>query len=103
MLCNSGSGVVVETDLGVRRDTQASLGSVGQSSVDLSPIEPVSALFEESASGNSLSSELFFKTLRLNANKTCESNTCLLINLMLFLLDGDLSCFFAEVFIRKIF
>ncbi|XP_062849362.1 rho GTPase-activating protein 36 [Trichomycterus rosablanca] len=69
----SGSGVMVEPDLGVRRDTQASLDSVGQSSVDLTPIEPVSSVFEDSAGGSSLSSELFFNTLRFNANKKCSS------------------------------
>ncbi|XP_036453061.1 rho GTPase-activating protein 36 isoform X3 [Colossoma macropomum] len=71
----SGSSVTVEPDVGARRDTQTSLDSVGQSSDDLSPVEPISPLFGDSASRGSLSSEVFFNVLRLNTNRKRSSET----------------------------
>ncbi|KAB5579238.1 hypothetical protein PHYPO_G00192800 [Pangasianodon hypophthalmus] len=71
----SGSSVTVEPDLGLRRDTQTSLDSVGQSSDDMSPIEPMSPLFGDSAGGSCLSSEIFFNTLRLSTNSKHSSDT----------------------------
>ncbi|XP_053485284.1 rho GTPase-activating protein 36 isoform X2 [Ictalurus furcatus] len=66
--------VTVEPDLGLRRDTQTSLDSVGQSSDDMSPIEPLSPLFIDSAGGSSLSSEVFFNALRLSTNSKRSSD-----------------------------
>ncbi|XP_053356561.1 rho GTPase-activating protein 36 isoform X2 [Clarias gariepinus] len=71
----SGSGVTGEPDLGLRRDTQTSLDSVGQSSDDMSPIEPVSPLFEDSDGGTSLSSEVFFNALHLSTSSKRPSET----------------------------
>lgn len=72
-MCDSGSTVTVEPDVGARRDTQTSLDSMGQSSDDLSPVEPISPLFGDTASRGSLSSEVFFNVLRLNTNRKRES------------------------------
>ncbi|KAK3567657.1 hypothetical protein QTP86_020399, partial [Hemibagrus guttatus] len=71
----SGSSVTVEPDLGLRRDTQTSLDSVGQSSDDMSPIEPVSPLLTDTAGGSSLSSEVFFNALRVSSNSKRTSDT----------------------------
>ncbi|TSL41017.1 Rho GTPase-activating protein 6 [Bagarius yarrelli] len=73
----SGSSVTVETDLGVRRDTQTSLDSVGQSSDDMSPIEPAapSSLYRESAGGSSLSSKVFFNALCVTSSSKRPSDT----------------------------
>uniref|UniRef100_A0A8B9J9Q2 Rho GTPase activating protein 6 n=1 Tax=Astyanax mexicanus TaxID=7994 RepID=A0A8B9J9Q2_ASTMX len=65
----SGSSVTVEPDTVARRDTQTSLDSVGQSSDDLSPVEPISPLFGDSASRGSLTSEVFINVLRLNTSR----------------------------------
>ncbi|KAI4897061.1 hypothetical protein NFI96_011409 [Prochilodus magdalenae] len=71
----SGSSETVEPDVGARRDTQTSLDSVGQSSEDLSPIEPISPLFGDSPGRGSLSSEVFFNVLRLSTNRKRSSET----------------------------
>ncbi|XP_058480737.1 rho GTPase-activating protein 36 isoform X2 [Solea solea] len=54
-----------------RRDTGASLDSVGASSGSLSPLEPPSPLFPPDGSGadGSLSSEIFLNVLKLNQNR----------------------------------
>lgn len=56
---------------GGRRDTGASLDSVGASSGSLSPLEPPSSLFPpDGISGEgSLSSEVFLNVLKLNQNR----------------------------------
>ncbi|XP_027020805.1 rho GTPase-activating protein 36 isoform X1 [Tachysurus fulvidraco] len=71
----SGSSVTMEADLGLRRDTQTSLDSVGQSSDDMSPIEPVSPLFKDMAAGSSLNSEIFFNALRVTTNSKRTPDT----------------------------
>ncbi|XP_030635074.1 rho GTPase-activating protein 36 [Chanos chanos] len=70
----SGSSLTVETDVGGRRDTQASLDSVGQSSDDLSSLDPPSPLFPETQGGGSLTSEVFLNVLRLNNNRKRSSD-----------------------------
>ncbi|KAG7330312.1 hypothetical protein KOW79_006534 [Hemibagrus wyckioides] len=67
--------MTVEPELGLRRDTQTSLDSVGQSSDDMSPIEAVSPLFTDTAGGSSLSSEVFFNALRVSTNSKRTSDT----------------------------
>lgn len=54
-----------------RRDTGASLDSVGASSGSLSPLEPPSPLFPPDGSGGdgSLTSEVFLNVLKLNQNR----------------------------------
>ncbi|XP_026864524.2 rho GTPase-activating protein 36 isoform X3 [Electrophorus electricus] len=74
----SGSSLMVESDMGARRDKQVSLDSVGQSSDDLSPIDPtspISPLFGDSAGGGSLSSEVFFNVLGLNTARKCSGSS----------------------------
>lgn len=70
-LC-SGSHLTVESsESGGRRDTGASLDSVGASSGSLSPLEPPSPLFPPDGSGGegSLTSEVFLNVLKLNQNR----------------------------------
>lgn len=71
-LC-SGSHLRVESssESGGRRDTGASLDSVGASSGSLSPLEPPSPLFPPDGSGGegSLTSEVFLSVLKLNQNR----------------------------------
>ncbi|XP_067293475.1 rho GTPase-activating protein 36 isoform X2 [Pseudorasbora parva] len=69
----SGSSLTMEVDSGGRRDTQASLDSVGQSSDDLSSLEPLSPLYPETSTIGSLSSEVFFNVLHLNTNRKRSS------------------------------
>lgn len=72
LLCDSSSSsLTIETDSGGRRDTQASLDSVGQSSDDLSSLEPL-CLYPETSAIGSLSSEVFFNVLHLNTNRKRE-------------------------------
>ncbi|TWW63563.1 Rho GTPase-activating protein 6 [Takifugu flavidus] len=66
------SHVTVESsESGGRRDTGASLDSVGASSGSLSPLEPPSPLFPPhgSSSESSLTSEVFLNVLKLNQNR----------------------------------
>ncbi|XP_067293474.1 rho GTPase-activating protein 36 isoform X1 [Pseudorasbora parva] len=70
---SSGSSLTMEVDSGGRRDTQASLDSVGQSSDDLSSLEPLSPLYPETSTIGSLSSEVFFNVLHLNTNRKRSS------------------------------
>lgn len=58
-------------ETGGRRDTGASLDSVGASSGSLSPLEPPSPLFppDGSSSEGSLTSEVFLNVLKLNQNR----------------------------------
>ena len=69
----SGSHLTVEGDCesGGRRDTGASLDSVGASSGSLSPLEPPSPLFPPDGNGGegSLTSEVFLNVLKLNQNR----------------------------------
>ncbi|XP_033465664.1 rho GTPase-activating protein 36 isoform X2 [Epinephelus lanceolatus] len=69
----SGSHLTVESssESGGRRDTGASLDSVGASSGSLSPLEPPSPLFPPDGSGGegSLTSEVFLNVLKLNQNR----------------------------------
>uniref|UniRef100_A0A672IF51 Rho GTPase-activating protein 6-like n=1 Tax=Salarias fasciatus TaxID=181472 RepID=A0A672IF51_SALFA len=69
----SGSHLTVEGggESGGRRDTGASLDSVGASSGSLSPLEPPSPLFPPDGSGGegSLTSEVFLNVLKLNQNR----------------------------------
>lgn len=68
----SGSHLTVESssESGGRRDTGASLDSVGASSGSLSPPEPPSPLFLSDGSGEaSLTSEIFLNVLKLNQNR----------------------------------
>ncbi|KAM6960107.1 rho GTPase-activating protein 36 isoform 2-T2 [Tautogolabrus adspersus] len=69
----SGSHLTVESssDAGGRRDTGASLDSVGASSGSLSPLEPPSPLFPPDGNGGegSLTSEVFLNVLKLNQNR----------------------------------
>lgn len=69
----SGSHLTVESDSEStgRRDTGASLDSVGASSGSLSPLEPPSPLFPPDGSGGdgSLTSEVFLNVLKLNQNR----------------------------------
>uniref|UniRef100_A0A146ZTQ6 Rho GTPase activating protein 36 n=2 Tax=Fundulus heteroclitus TaxID=8078 RepID=A0A146ZTQ6_FUNHE len=70
----SGSHLTVEGsgESGGRRDTGASLDSVGASSGSLSPLEPPSPLFPPDGSGGdgSLTSEVFLNVLKLNQNRS---------------------------------
>ncbi|XP_047455758.1 rho GTPase-activating protein 36 isoform X2 [Mugil cephalus] len=69
----SGSHLTVDSssESGGRRDTGASLDSVGASSGSLSPLEPPSPLFPPDGSGGegSLTSEVFLNVLKLNQNR----------------------------------
>lgn len=69
----SGSHLSVESssESGGRRDTGASLDSVGASSGSLSPLEPPSPLFPPDGSGGegSLTSEVFLNVLKLNQSR----------------------------------
>ncbi|KAM9718389.1 rho GTPase-activating protein 36 isoform 1-T1 [Menidia menidia] len=69
----SGSHLTLEgsSESGGRRDTGASLDSVGASSGSLSPLEPPSPLFPPDGSGGegSLTSEVFLNVLKLNQNR----------------------------------
>nr|XP_057921897.1 rho GTPase-activating protein 36 isoform X3 [Doryrhamphus excisus] len=69
----SGSHMTAETsgESGGRRDTGASLDSVGASSGSLSPLEPPSPLFPPDGSGceGSLTSEVFLNVLKLNQSR----------------------------------
>ncbi|XP_061566715.1 rho GTPase-activating protein 36 isoform X2 [Cololabis saira] len=70
----SGSHLTVESsESGGRRDTGASLDSVGASSGSLSPLEPPSPLFPPDGCGGggegSLTSEIFLNVLKLNQNR----------------------------------
>ncbi|TDG99489.1 hypothetical protein EPR50_G00195050 [Perca flavescens] len=58
-------------ETGGRRDTGASLDSVGASSGSLSPLEPPSPLFPPKSNGRegSLTSEVFLNVLKLNQNR----------------------------------
>lgn len=72
-----GSHVTVESsESGGRRDTGASLDSVGASSGSLSPLEPPSPLFppDGSSSESSLTSEVFLNVLKLNQNRKRQEN-----------------------------
>lgn len=59
------------SESGGRRDTGASLDSVGASSGSLSPLEPPSPLFppDGSSGEGSLTSEVFLNVLKLNQNR----------------------------------
>ncbi|KAA8582700.1 hypothetical protein FQN60_006371 [Etheostoma spectabile] len=59
------------SESGGRRDTGASLDSVGASSGSLSPLEPPSPLFPPKSNGSegSLTSEVFLNVLKLNQNR----------------------------------
>lgn len=69
----SSSHMTVESssESGGRRDTGASLDSVGASSGSLSPLEPPSPLFPPDGNGGdgSLTSEVFLNVLKLNQNR----------------------------------
>uniref|UniRef100_UPI003AAB926F rho GTPase-activating protein 36 n=1 Tax=Centroberyx gerrardi TaxID=166262 RepID=UPI003AAB926F len=69
----SGSHLTVDSgsESGGRRDTGASLDSVGASSGSLSPLEPPSPLFPPDGNGGegSLTSEVFLNVLKLNQNR----------------------------------
>ncbi|CAK6974817.1 LOW QUALITY PROTEIN: rho GTPase-activating protein 36 [Scomber scombrus] len=69
----SGCHLTVDSssETGGRRDTGASLDSVGASSGSLSPLEPPSPLFPPDGSGGegSLTSEIFLNVLKLNQNR----------------------------------
>ncbi|XP_035004713.2 rho GTPase-activating protein 36 isoform X3 [Hippoglossus stenolepis] len=69
----SSSHLTVEggSESGGRRDTGASLDSVGASSGSLSPLEPPSPLFPPDGSGSegTLISEVFLNVLKLNQNR----------------------------------
>ncbi|XP_030609586.1 rho GTPase-activating protein 36 isoform X2 [Archocentrus centrarchus] len=69
----SSSHLTVESssESGGRRDTGASLDSVGASSGSLSPLEPPSPLFPPDGSGGegNLTSEVFLNVLKLNQNR----------------------------------
>uniref|UniRef100_A0A673IGB6 Rho GTPase-activating protein 6-like n=1 Tax=Sinocyclocheilus rhinocerous TaxID=307959 RepID=A0A673IGB6_9TELE len=69
----SSSSLTMETDSGGRRDTQASLDSVGQSSDDLSSLGPLCPLYPETSAIGSLSSEVFLNVLHLNTNRKRSS------------------------------
>ncbi|KAI5625827.1 hypothetical protein C0J50_14578 [Silurus asotus] len=71
----SGSNAKAESDWGLRRDTQVSLDSVGQSIDDMSPVETETPLFRDSADGSSLNSEVFFNALRLSNSSKRSSET----------------------------
>ncbi|KAI2662406.1 Rho GTPase-activating protein 6 [Labeo rohita] len=70
---SSSSSLTMETDSGGRRDTQASLDSVGQSSDDLSSLEPLCPLYPETSAIGSLSSEVFLNILHLNTKRKRSS------------------------------
>eukprot|EP00064_Thunnus_orientalis_P010399 superscaffoldBa00001413_g10425 len=68
----SGSHLTVDSsETGGRRDTGASLDSVGASSGSLSPLEPPSPLFPPDGNGGegSLTSEVFLNVLKLNQSR----------------------------------
>ncbi|XP_068163713.1 rho GTPase-activating protein 36 isoform X1 [Antennarius striatus] len=69
----SGSHLTMDSssESGGRRDTGASLDSVGASSGSLSPLEPPSPLFPPDGTGGegSLTSEVFLNVLKLNQNR----------------------------------
>lgn len=67
----SGSSSLSDSESSGRRDTGASLDSVGASSGSLSPLEPPSPLFlpESSSSQGSLTSEVFLNVLKLNQSR----------------------------------
>ncbi|XP_037615675.1 rho GTPase-activating protein 36 isoform X1 [Sebastes umbrosus] len=69
----SGSHLTMEnsSESGGRRDTGASLDSIGASSGSLSPLEPPSPLFPPDGNGGegSLTSEVFLNVLKLNQNR----------------------------------
>ncbi|XP_029931404.1 rho GTPase-activating protein 36 isoform X1 [Myripristis murdjan] len=69
----SGSHLTVDSggESGGRRDTGASLDSVGASSGSLSPLEPPSPLFPPDGNGSegSLTSEVFLNVLKLNQSR----------------------------------
>ncbi|XP_056156117.1 rho GTPase-activating protein 36 isoform X2 [Lampris incognitus] len=67
----STSSSCSSSEPGGRRDTGASLDSVGASSGSLSPLEPPSPLFPPDGSGGegSLTSEVFLNILKLNQNR----------------------------------
>ncbi|XP_073693092.1 rho GTPase-activating protein 36 isoform X1 [Garra rufa] len=69
----SSSSLTMETDSSGRRDTQASLDSVGQSSDDLSSLEPLCPLYPETSAIGSLSSEVFLNVLHLNTKRKRSS------------------------------
>uniref|UniRef100_A0A8C2XK64 Rho GTPase activating protein 36 n=2 Tax=Cyclopterus lumpus TaxID=8103 RepID=A0A8C2XK64_CYCLU len=73
----SGSHVTLESggESGGRRDTGASLDSVGASSGSLSPLEPPSPLFPPDGLGGEggLTSEVFLNVLKLNQNRKREA------------------------------
>uniref|UniRef100_A0A8C1GDK3 Rho GTPase activating protein 36 n=1 Tax=Cyprinus carpio TaxID=7962 RepID=A0A8C1GDK3_CYPCA len=69
----SSSSLTMETDSGGRRDTQASLDSVGLSSDDFSSLEPLCPLYPETSVIGSLSSEVFLNILHLNTNRKRSS------------------------------
>lgn len=75
---HSGSHLTVDGggESGGRRDTGASLDSVGASSGSLSPLEPPSPLFPPDGSGGegSLTSEVFLNVLKLNQNRKRQEN-----------------------------
>lgn len=64
------------SESGGRRDTGASLDSVGASSGSLSPLEPPSPLFppDGGSSESSLTSEVFLNVLKLNQNRKRQEN-----------------------------
>ncbi|XP_056608698.1 rho GTPase-activating protein 36 isoform X2 [Triplophysa dalaica] len=66
----SSSSLTMETDSGGRRDKQVSLDFVGQSSDNLSSLEP---LFPDSSSIGSLKSDVFLNVLHLNTNRDRSS------------------------------
>ncbi|XP_042584229.1 rho GTPase-activating protein 6-like isoform X6 [Cyprinus carpio] len=70
---SSSSSLTMETDSGGRRDTQASLDSVGLSSDDFSSLEPLCPLYPETSVIGSLSSEVFLNILHLNTNRKRSS------------------------------
>lgn len=67
----SGTSSLSDSEPSGRRDTGASLDSVGASSGSLSPLEPPSPLFhpESSSSQGSLTSEVFLNVLKLNQSR----------------------------------
>ncbi|XP_030193399.1 rho GTPase-activating protein 36 [Gadus morhua] len=72
----SGRSSVSSVQSGGRRDTGASLDSVGVSSGSLSPLEPPSPLFPPDGQGGeiSLSSEVFLNVIKLHQNRKKQEN-----------------------------
>ena len=72
----SGRGSVSSVQSGGRRDTGASLDSVGASSGSLSPLEPPSPLFPPDSHGGeiSLTSEVFLNVIKLHQNRKKQEN-----------------------------